>query len=79
MLNEQAYDLRFLRTQYLNLTQANMAERLGLSLRTYCRHEANGPSAPVWRLAKTLTPLATASPSAPPPGRSPGSSRHPGR
>lgn len=75
----QTHPIRLLRTQYLRLTQAQMAEQLGLSLRTYCRHEVRGPSAPVWRLAKTLTPAVTTPPSAPPPGQSPGSKSHPGR
>jgi len=40
--------------QQLGLTQEKMAQVLGLSLRTYTRHEKAGGSAPVRKLAELL-------------------------
>ena len=47
-------DLRDIRTRVLGYTQERMATALGISLRTYCRHEAGGPSRPIILLANQL-------------------------
>ena len=55
---EDRADLRQIRTEVLGYTQERMARELGVSLRTYCRHEACGPSRPVILLATRLADAA---------------------
>jgi len=40
--------------QRLGLTQEKMAQAMGISIRTYCRHESNGGSIPLRKLAEML-------------------------
>ena len=51
---EDRRDLRDIRTRVLGYTQERMATALGISLRTYCRHETSGPSRTVILLATQL-------------------------
>ena len=51
---EDRRDLRDIRTRVLGYTQERMAAALGVSLRTYCRHETSGPSRTVILLATQL-------------------------
>ena len=56
--HENRAGLRQIRIGILGYTQERMARALGVSLRTYCRHEAGGPNRTIMLLATRLADAA---------------------
>lgn len=56
--HEDKADLRQIRTRVLGYTQERMARELGVSLRSYCRWEKDGPNRTAILLATRLADAA---------------------